>query len=196
MMDSDVSYTNQNNGPRRPHLSSTAFSKLAVGTPEYGYWRVHGLSRAAGSPANGTTRSSSTTPRVQQHRVLLRHTGNDPVWNYDSTGPTPITTSNAVGTGTLSSQMSRTQHRLREHHCSGRHQGHPGGQHGDARHPLHRWSGAHHRHPAPPGAAPLGLRLLRIGPRQHQHHHQPQVQHRTPSTTTPHPGCNREGQPR
>ena len=64
MMNTDISYTNQNNGPRRPYLSRTAFSKHAVGSQEYGYWRVHGLSRTAGSPANGTTRSSSTTPRV------------------------------------------------------------------------------------------------------------------------------------
>ena len=53
MKDSGISYTNQNNGPRRHFFSSSAFSKHAVGSPDYGYWRVHGLSRTAGSPVNG-----------------------------------------------------------------------------------------------------------------------------------------------
>ena len=66
----------------------------------------------------GTTRSSSTTPRVQRHRSLLRRPGNDPVWNYDSTGPTPTTTSNTAGTGTQSPSTPRTQHRFQQHHCS------------------------------------------------------------------------------
>ena len=40
MMNSDTSYTYQNNGPRRPHLSSTAFSEASSGFP--GIWLLAG----------------------------------------------------------------------------------------------------------------------------------------------------------
>ena len=102
--------------------------------------------------STGTPRSSTTTLRVHRHRLLPDDHGNDPAWYSDTAGPTPTTTSKASGTGTQPTSTSRTQHRLLRRRCSGRHQGHPGGQHGDARQPLHRWSGALHRHPAQPGA--------------------------------------------
>ena len=52
-VDSDTSYPNQNDNPRRLSLSSSAFSNYTVGSPDYGYWWVHSLSRTSGSPANG-----------------------------------------------------------------------------------------------------------------------------------------------
>ena len=52
-VDLGTSYTNQNDNPRGPYLSSPAFSHYAVGSPDYGYWWVHELSRTAGSTANG-----------------------------------------------------------------------------------------------------------------------------------------------
>ena len=67
-VDPGTSYPNQNDNPRRPYLSSSAFSNYAVGSPDYGYWRVHALSRTAGSPANGNASlfshdtMGSTTP--------------------------------------------------------------------------------------------------------------------------------------
>ena len=70
-VDSGTSNTYKNDNPRRLSLSSSAFSNCAVGSPEYGYWWVHELSRTAGSTANGNT----------------------PLSSYDTTGPTaPFTT--------------------------------------------------------------------------------------------------------
>ena len=48
-----TSYSYQNAEPWRPYLSSSAFSTYAAGSPDYGFWWVHELSRTAGSPANG-----------------------------------------------------------------------------------------------------------------------------------------------
>ena len=62
-----TSYPYQNDNPRRPYLSSSAFSIHAAGSQDYGFWWVHELSRTAGSPANGNaplfvydTKDSST----------------------------------------------------------------------------------------------------------------------------------------
>ena len=51
-VDSGTSYSYQNDNPRRPHLSSSAFSNYAVGSPDYGSWWVLALSMTAESPAN------------------------------------------------------------------------------------------------------------------------------------------------
>ena len=189
-VDPGASYSYQNDNPRRPYLSSSVFSKLRGGFPRI--MAPCGFMHSRGPPDHlptGTPRSSSATLRVHRHRLLPDDPGNDPAWYYDTAGPTPTTTSNASGTGTQPTSTSRTQHRLLRRRCSGRHQGHPGGQHGDARRPLHRRSGALHRHPAPPGAVHLEPRLFKLRLRQHQHHHHPQPQHWTPSSPTPHPGC-------
>ena len=69
-VDSSTSYTNQNDNPRGPHLSSSAFPNNAVGSPDYDYWWVHGLSRTAGSPV----------------------TWNTPLFFYDIMGPPTTTT--------------------------------------------------------------------------------------------------------
>ena len=108
----------------------------------------------------GMPRSSSTTLRVHRHHLLPDDPGKDPAWYHDTVGPTPTTTSNASGTGTRSSPTPRTHHRLLRRRCSGQLQRHPGGQHGDVRLPLHRWSGALLRHPASPGDVHPEPRLL------------------------------------
>ena len=37
-VDPDTSYTNQNDNPRRPYLSSSAVSTYTAGSPDYGFW--------------------------------------------------------------------------------------------------------------------------------------------------------------
>ena len=70
-VDLGTSYPNKNDNPRRPYLSSSAFSTYTAGSPDYGKWWVHELSRTARSPV----------------------TGNTPLCFYDVTGPpTPSTT--------------------------------------------------------------------------------------------------------
>ena len=70
-VDSGTSNLYQNDNPRRLSLSSSAFSNYVVGSPDYGYWWVHALSRTAESPANG----------------------NAPLFSHDTMGsPTPPTT--------------------------------------------------------------------------------------------------------
>ena len=70
-VDSGTINTYQNDNPRKLSLSSSAFSNYTVGSPEYGYWWVHELSRTAGSSANG----------------------NDPLFSHNTMGsPTPPTT--------------------------------------------------------------------------------------------------------
>jgi len=86
MMNSDISYTNQNNGPRRPHLSSTAFSEASSGFPGkwllVGPWtledrritcqRDHSLFHH--DFTGSTTPSTTPTPR-QRPRLELRLNG-------------------------------------------------------------------------------------------------------------------------
>ena len=69
-MDPGTTHPYQKADPRRPSLSSSAFSIYAAGSPDHGFWWVPELSRTAGSTANGTARSSSTTLRVLQPRLL------------------------------------------------------------------------------------------------------------------------------
>ena len=97
MMNTDTSYTYQNNGPRRPHLSSTAFSEASSGFPRTmdtgGFMdsreppdhlameplalplRHHGLNNSVYySDAQATTPSGTTTQRdpLQQLRRTPR----------------------------------------------------------------------------------------------------------------------------
>ena len=76
-MDLGTNYSYQNDNPRTPYLSSSAFSIMRWVSPDYGYWWVHELSRTAESHA----------------------TGNTPLFFYDTTGsPTTSTTRRPTAT--------------------------------------------------------------------------------------------------
>ena len=83
MMNSDTSYPYQNNGPRRPHLSSTAFSEASSGFP--GKMATGGSMDSRGPPDHLPTGPLALLPRL--------HGFNNTVYYSDAPATTPSGTS-------------------------------------------------------------------------------------------------------